>query len=55
MQKLILISVLVATFALPAALARRATGGEYGAVCRPFSVFTAIYVALLLFVYPRLF
>lgn len=55
MQKLILISVLLATFALPARLARRAPGGEYSAVLRPFAIFTAIYVFLLLFVYPRLF
>jgi len=55
MQKLILVSVLLATFVLPAALTRRSPGGEYGAVLRPFSVFAAIYVLLLLFVYPRLF
>lgn len=55
MQKLILISVLLATFVLPAMLVRRAPGGEYVAMLRPFSMFAAIYVFLLLFVYPRLF
>jgi len=55
MQKLILVSVLLATFILPAKLGRRETGGEYAAVLQPFLAFAAVYVLLLLFVYPRLF
>jgi hypothetical protein len=55
MQKLILISVLLATFMLPAALVRRTKGAGYRDMLVPFSVFTAVYVVLLLFVYPRLF
>ena len=55
MQKLILVSVLLATFILPAKLGRRDTGGEYAAVLQPFLAFAAVYVLLLLFVYPRLF
>lgn len=54
-QKLILMSVIMATFAIPAVLARRPGGREYGAVLARFSAFVAVYIGLLLFVYPRLF
>ena len=54
MQKLLLLSVMIATFAVPAVLARR---GErrYSKVLGMFTAIVAIYMALLLFVYPRLF
>ena len=55
MQKALLISVLIATFAIPAALARREDHRGYAAVLLPFSIFTAIYVVSVLFIYPRLF
>lgn len=55
MQKTILLSVILATFGIPALLSRRASSGEYRLVLAPFAVFVAVYVVLLLFVYPRLF
>lgn len=55
MQKLILLSVILTTFVIPAALARRSHGGDYRAVITRFSAFVAVYIVLLLFVYPRLF
>lgn len=55
MQKLILISVLLVTFVLPAIFMRRTNDSGYGVVLAPFSLFTAVYVVLLLLVYPRLF
>lgn len=54
MQKVILASVLLATFLIPASLAT--TGSvRYGSFLVRMCTFTAAYVALLLFVYPRLF
>jgi len=55
MQKLILLSVMVTTFAIPALLLRRENANEYRLVLAPVSLFVAVYVVLLLFVYPRLF
>ena len=55
MQKLILMSVMLATFLIPAAIARRDGSREFGSVLAGFSVYVAVYVVLLLFVYPRLF
>ncbi len=54
-QKLLLLSVIIATFAIPAALERR-TGGRtaFGQLLRGFLVFAALYTAALLYVYPRL-
>ena len=53
MQKLVLMSVLIATFAMPAAM-RRESQRLYPRTLGWFAVFTAVYVLLLLFVYPRL-
>ena len=55
MQSLILMSVLIATFAIPAAVARRPGHAAYGRVLGLCFAFTGVYVFLLLFVYPRLF
>ena len=55
MQKLILLSVIIASFAIPASIARRSGARDYWQVLARLSVFVGIYVALLLFVYPRLF
>lgn len=54
-QKLLLLSVIIATFAIPAVLERR-TGGrtEFGHLLKALLLFTAAYTAALLFVYPRL-
>ncbi len=55
MQKLVLMSVLLATFAIPIHVRR---GGievaAFRRVARAFLGFVAIYVLLLLYVYPRL-
>lgn len=53
MQKLVLASILIATFALPAALMR---GGEprYARTLAWFAAVAGVYVLLLLFVYPRM-
>lgn len=53
MQKLVLMSVLIATFALPAVM-RRSGEPQYTRVLAWFAAITAAYVLLLLFVYPRL-
>lgn len=55
MQKLVLTSLLIATFAIPAALRtnRRANDG-FKAIVPPVTGFVALYVFLLLYVYPRL-
>ena len=55
MQKLVLMSVLLATFALPSLLhrSRHSTDG-FRAMVPPFTGFVAVYVFLLLYVYPRL-
>ena len=59
MQQLILNSVLIATFAIPAFVLRRdppsGGRGDYQRVLSAVLVFAGIYVPLLLFVYPRLF
>jgi hypothetical protein len=55
MQKLILLSVILATFIVPGFLSRRTNGGEYWAVLKFMGPFVAVYVFLLLVVYPRLF
>jgi hypothetical protein len=48
-------SVLIATFGIPALLhsQRRVTDG-FRAMVPPFTSFVALYVFLLLYVYPRL-
>ena len=55
MQKLILLSVILATVVIPASIARRDGPHAYGPVLASFSMYVAVYVVLLLFVYPRLF
>jgi len=54
MQKVILASVLLATFLIPASFTTSGAA-RYGSFLLRMCTFTAIYVALLLFVYPRLF
>jgi hypothetical protein len=54
-QKLVLMSVLLATFIIPAVA--RATGPAQDAfprVLRGFLAFVGVYVLLLIYVYPRL-
>jgi hypothetical protein len=55
MQKLLLLSVVIATFAIPAWLERR-TGGNtpFGTLLKAFLAFVAAYTIGLLYVYPRL-
>jgi hypothetical protein len=54
-QKLVLMSVLIATFALPSVLhQRKRTVDGFRAMVPPFTAFVALYVFLLLYVYPRL-
>jgi hypothetical protein len=54
-QKLLLMSVLLATFAVPAWSRRRDTGTDpFTRVARAFLAFTGLYVLALLYVYPRL-
>jgi hypothetical protein len=54
-QKLLLTSVLLATFAIPAWIRRRGDAGDaFGAVLQRLIAFVAVYVLLLLYVYPRL-
>jgi hypothetical protein len=55
MQQAILTSVMLATFAIPVLIARRREGGSYGAVLVATLAFVAVYVVLLIVVYPRLF
>lgn len=59
MQQLILNSVLIATFVIPAMVLREpgAEGGadDYARVLKRVAIFSAVYVPLLLFIYPRLF
>lgn len=56
MQKLILLSVILATFIIPAVLVRKPeVGNVYASVLARFIVVVAVYVVLLLVVYPRLF
>jgi biotin transporter BioY len=56
MQKLVLLSVIIATFGVPVLLERR-TGGRtgFGLLLGVFAGFTAAYVFALIFIYPRLF
>ncbi len=53
MQKLLLMSVLIATFVVPAVLVRR-NETSYSRMLGWFAGFLAVYVFLLLYVYPRL-
>jgi len=54
-QKLVLMSVLLATFAIPLWVQRRGVAGDpFRAVLRRIVAFVATYVFLLLYVYPRL-
>lgn len=55
MQKLLLLSLILATFVIPAMLARRTDIHEYGTALARFAAFVAVYIVLLLVVYPRLF
>lgn len=54
-QQLILLSVILATFVIPVVLVRTRAACNYLAVVKPMVVFVAVYVFLLLVVYPRLF
>ena len=55
MQKFVLMSVLIATFGIPAVVHRqRRTTDGFRAMVPPFTGFVALYVFLLLYVYPRL-
>lgn len=55
MQMLLLLSVIIATFAVPPVLERRSGGEtEFGALLLAFLVFVAFYTLGLLYVYPRL-
>ncbi len=55
MQKLVLMSVLLATFIVPA-LARRSGPARdaFPRLVRGFLAFVGVYVLLLIYVYPRL-
>lgn len=55
MQKLVLLSIVVATFVWPAVAVRRRQRPTFVGVLPKVALATAAYVALLLFVYPRLF
>lgn len=55
MQKLVLMSILIATFVIPARLRRQhPLGIGYKALVRPFIGFCCWYVFALLYLYPRL-
>ncbi len=55
MQKLVLMSVLLATFFIPAFARRRGHARDaFPRVVRAFFAFVGVYVFLLLYVYPRL-
>jgi hypothetical protein len=55
MQKLVLMSVLLATFAIPVWIRRSGDAGDpFRAVFRRTLAFVATYVILLIYVYPRL-
>jgi Ca2+/H+ antiporter len=55
-QKLLLLSVIIATFAIPALLERR-TGGRttFATLLGASIAFVGLYVLGLIFIYPRLF
>lgn len=55
MQALILMSVLIATFAIPVLAVRRSSRSIFERVVGAFFAFTGVYVFLVVFVYPRLF
>ena len=55
MQKLVLMSVLLATFAIPIRARRMpCVTAQFISVTRAFLGFVGLYVFLLLYVYPRL-
>lgn len=55
MQKLLLMSVLIATFAIPIRLGRRYPHGVgYLTLVRPFGAFCVVWTVALLYIYPRL-
>ncbi|MCX5762514.1 MAG: hypothetical protein NTW72_13610 [Gemmatimonadetes bacterium] len=55
MQKLVLTSLIIATFVIPARLRDRQNANDgFRAVVPPITGFVAVYVLLLLYVYPRL-
>jgi hypothetical protein len=54
LQKALLVSILVATFAIPALLHREGRPWSWRSVLSVFAAFTAVYVFALLFIYPRL-
>ena len=55
MQKLLLMSVLIATFVIPSRLATRYPHGVgYRTLVRPFLAFCAFYALALIYIYPRL-
>jgi len=53
-QKLILISLLVATFVIPSRSLRRASTAGFRDVLSSLAVFMFWYILALLFIYPRL-
>lgn len=56
MEKLILTSILISTFVIPAVLHRQHDDEgdqDYVLVLKPLAGFVAVYVLLLLYVYPR--
>jgi hypothetical protein len=55
MQKFVLMSILLATFAIPIGVQRRGPAADpFRAVLRGAFAFVAVYVLLLIYVYPRL-
>jgi len=54
MKQFVLISVMLATFAVPAAVRRAMDAPGYPDLLKRFVICTAIYVLLMLYVYPRL-
>ena len=54
LQKIVLMSILVATFAIPAWLHRTGRAWSLQSVFQVFAAFTAMYVFALLYIYPRL-
>lgn len=55
MQKLVLMSIVLATFIWPVVLIRGTRDVGFGGVLARFVAAVGVYVLLLLFVYPRLF
>lgn len=54
MQKLLLVSVVIATFAVPVVQSRSSSRPTWLGTLVPFSALVTAYVLLLRFVYPRL-